>query len=100
MKFLLNNAILASLVIGIAKGKDASTIEMEDFAYWRELVDAVDSLPATASPKASPTVTPVEPTAAPVTDAPVSPETDAPVSSEAPVSPCQTIGMCLVTTKR
>ena len=72
MKFLLNTAFFASLALGIASGSDthASDLYLEDLAYWRELVDNVDSFsfsfPATASPTASPTLAPVSPTMAPV----------------------------------
>lgn len=68
MKFLLNAAFLASLAVGNASGSKikASDVQMEDLAYWRELVDNVDSFPATQPPTASPTLAPVAPTAAPV----------------------------------
>jgi hypothetical protein len=75
MKFLVNAVFLASLALGFANAVEshASDLEVEDFAYWRDLVDAVDSFPSTASPTGSPTASPVSPTDAPVV--------------------CQTIGM-------
>ena len=74
MKFLINTAFLSSLAFGVAKAASDATVE--DFAYWRDLVEGVDSLPpVTEPPTKSPTESPV-----------VSP-TDAPVAS------CQTIGM-------
>ena len=78
MKFLLNTAFLTLLALGVAEGKGdhASDMQMEDLTYWRELVNEVDSFPATASPTASPTLAPV-----PVTDPPTEP----------PVEPCKTI---------
>jgi hypothetical protein len=59
MKFLLNTAFAASLALGVANGKEshASDIDMEDFAYWRDLVDAVDSFPST-EPTKSPSLSP------------------------------------------
>jgi len=68
MKFLVNAVFLASLALGFANAVEshASDLEVEDFAYWRDLVDAVDSFPSTASPTGSPTASPVSPTDAPV----------------------------------
>lgn len=75
MKFLLNRAFLASLALGVASGKEINDVHMEDMAYWRELVDAVDSFPSTTAPTKSPT----------------------PPPSDAPVTACATIGMLGIT---
>jgi len=72
MKFLLTTAFLASLAFG-----QASETDTEDFAYWRDLVDVVNSMPETLAPTESPV--------APTTDAPVSLATDSPTT--APVTP-------------
>ena len=56
MKFLFNTAFAASLALGVAaKSKEShdADIAVEDFAYWRDLVDAVDSFPSTESPTTS-----------------------------------------------
>ena len=64
MKFLFNTAFAASLALGVAtnaKESHDADLDMEDFAYWRDLVDAVDSFPSTEptkSPTPSPTVDP------------------------------------------
>lgn len=98
MKFILTTAFLASLALG--QNNHASNKDAEDFAYWRDLVDAVDSMPPTSAPTKSPvtpTDAPVTPTDTPVaavtdapTDAPVTP-TDAPVApTDAPVAPTDT----------
>jgi len=61
MKFLFNTAFAASLALGVAaksKESHAADIDVEDFAYWRDLVDAVDSFPSTESPTKSPTPSP------------------------------------------
>jgi len=91
MKFLFTTAFLATLALG--QENHAPETDMEDFAYWRGLVDRVDSMPPTSSPTKSPVVSPTDapvvPTDAPVapTDAPVTP-TDAPVTpTDAPVTP-------------
>ena len=73
MKFLLNTAFLASLALGVS-GKEYNDLHMEDLSYWRELVDNVDSFPATMPPTESPT----------------------PKPSDAPVEACATIGMSRV----
>lgn len=73
MKFLLNTAFLASLALGVASGKKTNDVHMEDLAYWRELVDAVDSFPSTTAPTKSPT----------------------PPPSDAPVTACSTIAEVL-----
>ena len=86
MKFLLNKAFLASLALGVASGKAINDIQVEDLQYWRELVDAVDSFPATVAPTKAPIISP---TPAPVVS-PTSPPT------EAPVAACATIGMLRV----
>ena len=122
MKFL-NTAFLASLALGVASSSEqgkqnhASNTDMEDFAYWRGLVDVVDSMPSTKAPTKSPSSSPVvSPTDAPVasidpirTAAPVIPAptpvalvtpVPTPVTSLSPTpapsssSSCQTIGMC------
>jgi len=95
MKFLLSTAFLASMALGFAMGNESQDFDnavVEDFAYWRDLVDASGSFPSSESPTDAPTEptdAPTEPTDAPVapTDAPVAP-TDAPVApTDAPVSP-------------
>jgi hypothetical protein len=82
MKFLVSEAFLAVLVLGAvadidAKKDDVIERNMEDFAYWRDLVEGLASVVPTEAP-----VTPIAPTDAPV--APVTPPSDAPV---APVTP-------------
>ena len=95
MKFLLTTAFLASLALGVAssseQGKEnhAYNTDVEDFAYWRGLVDVVDSMPLTKSPTKPPTDPPVAATPAPVdpTPAPVEP-TPAPVDpTPEPIAP-------------
>lgn len=99
MKFFSNTAFLSSLPLAIVWGKEsyASDIDMEDLAYWRDLVDAVDSFPPTDTPTMLPTKFPTSTPIVDPTDAPVVDPTDAPVvstlpPSTAPVSSCQTIG--------
>eukprot|EP00537_Pseudo-nitzschia_pungens_P010024 CAMPEP_0172390282 /NCGR_PEP_ID=MMETSP1061-20121228/6944_1 /TAXON_ID=37318 /ORGANISM="Pseudo-nitzschia pungens, Strain cf. pungens" /LENGTH=765 /DNA_ID=CAMNT_0013120597 /DNA_START=45 /DNA_END=2342 /DNA_ORIENTATION=- len=92
MKFFLTTAFLASLALG--QENHASDTDVEDFAYWRDLLDTASmSMPPTLmpskSPVAKPTNAPVAPTVAPVapTVAPVAP-TIAPVApTVAPVAP-------------
>ncbi|KAL3919048.1 MAG: hypothetical protein SGILL_003951 [Bacillariaceae sp.] len=87
MKFLVSKTFLAVLVLGAAAATDAKKNDvaernMEDFAYWRDLV-YVQGLASV------PTDAPVAPTDAPV--APVAPPSDAPVSpTDAPVAPVAT----------
>jgi len=101
MKFLLNTAFLASLALGVAKGKEshASDIDMEeDFAYWRDLVDTVDSFASTVTPTKSPTSSPVvNPTNAPI-DPTLAPVVSTLDPTDVPVSSCQTIAEVLNST--
>jgi hypothetical protein len=98
MKLLFTATFFASLAFGSASNSKlgnnnhASDRDNEDFEYWRNLIDTVDSMATntpTKSPVDSPTSSPVDdPTPAPVDDptpAPVDP-TPAPVDpTPAPV---------------
>jgi len=104
MKFFVTKAFLALFVLGTAasavEAKKTESIDdrnLEDIAYWRELVQGLNSIPTQAP--VVPTPAPVAPTGAPVapvapTEAPVAPPTDAPVApvappTDAPVAPVE-----------
>lgn len=96
MKFLVSKAFLAVLLIGAAtttlarKVDNVDARDVEEFAYWRGLVEEVASIP-TEAPVPSPTEPPVnvEETDAPIPSPPVSAPTDLPVATptDPPVAP-------------
>jgi hypothetical protein len=97
MKFLVSKAILAMamLVMGVAtltSAKNSETValrDLEDFAYWRGLVEGLASVP-TEAPVPAPSDIPATPTSssvAPTTNPPIV-ATVAPIPpSEAPIRP-------------
>jgi len=102
MKFLFTTTVLASLVFGATSysksetKNHASDRDAEDFAYWRGLIDTVDSMATTDAPTKSPvlrpTPAPIDPTSVPIAPVPVpTPEpvdpTPAPVPEPEPIDP-------------
>mmetsp|Transcript_8962 Transcript_8962/g.14379 ORF Transcript_8962/g.14379 Transcript_8962/m.14379 type:complete len:567 (+) Transcript_8962:125-1825(+) len=97
MKFSIRKDVLTLfIVLGVVTLSEASgavlkekgelpETQLEDYEYWRELVQGLSSMAPTIAPVAAPTDAPLEPTDAPV--APVAAPTDAPVvPTEAPVA--------------
>jgi len=111
MKFLFTTAFLACLVFGATSyskpetQKHASDRDAEDFAYWRGLIDTVDSMATTDAPTKSPvfrpTPTPIDPTSVPIVPVPV-PEpvdpTPAPIDPTSVPNACQSIAEVVCTT--
>jgi hypothetical protein len=91
----------------LEKNNHVSERDNEDFAYWRNLIDTVDSMATNAPTKSPidtptpppvdvPTPVPVDPTLAPIDPPPVDDPTPAPVATTTTPAPsaCKTIGTC------
>jgi len=100
MKLLFTTKFLALLLFGYASAStsednnDVANRDIEDFAYWRDLIDTVDSMATTNKPtkRPAPVPEPVDPTPSPITSTPV------PIDPTSTPIACKTIAEVVCTT--